>query len=90
MLLVTYDLRKPGKDYSSLIELLKTATSWARPAESVWLLRTDQDCATWRDKIMTKVDSNDLVLVIEVKQHWAATGISQDVIDWLKNPANWG
>lgn len=89
MLLVTYDLRQPGRDYSDLFNLLKSATSWAKIADSVWMLKTTQNCAFWRDQIQGVVDSNDLVFVIEVKQHWASLYLGTKVMAWLNDTGNW-
>lgn len=89
MLLVTYDLKKPGRDYADLYEVLKSASSWAKPAESVWLLKTNISCSDWIEKIKKVVDSNDVVFVIKVTQTWASYNVSKKVVEWIKNPSNW-
>jgi hypothetical protein len=64
--LVSYDLKKPGKDYEGLYKELKSASSWWHYLESSWLLKTNLTADQWFDKIKTHLDENDFVLIIEV------------------------
>ena len=41
VLLVTYDLNKPGKDYNDLLKTIKSY-AWARLSESSYAIKTDQ------------------------------------------------
>lgn len=77
ILLVSYDLKAPGRDYSSLSGLLASVPH-KRPLESVWLLRTGLPLSDWSQKIRTVIDANDRFVVIDV------TGSSRD--GWLEKP----
>ena len=83
-LLITYDLRKPDRNYSSLYEAIKQASIWAHLVESVWLIRTGQDVAYWRDKLKQHLDSNDGLVVVSVAHSWATAGIDTRVTDWMR------
>ena len=89
--LVTYDLRKPGRDYSSLYEAIKAnSLSWAHPVESVWLIDTTTNPGDVRDYLKKHIDSNDVLFVIQLQQNWASSNLSTDIVDWLKKSSrNW-
>lgn len=83
-LLVTYDLRAPGRNYDDLHELLKSTGTWAHPLESVWFVVTDLTPAQARDAVLEKVDANDKVFVVDVSGDSAAwRGLEQSSSDWL-------
>lgn len=84
--LVSYDLIKPNKDYTSLIAYLKTYSSWAKPLESVWLLKSSLDASGVRDAIRKHTDSNDKIFVVKVTSETAAwINLSPEVSEWIKN-----
>lgn len=87
ILVVTYDLHAPGRDYPEIERLLKSARSWAHPQGSVWFLDTDRDPAWWRDRLMQAGDANDSYFVSRLQQHWAAFNLGQPVNEWLMSPA---
>lgn len=62
MLLIAYDLNKPGQDYSKLINAL---TSWgAKSVEySAWVLKGNYDAVKVRDALLPFIDVNDRLLV---------------------------
>lgn len=62
---VTYDLRKQGQDYSGLIEKLKSFPSY-KYQQSAWLIKTSLTPTDVYNQLESFIDSNDLILVIEV------------------------
>lgn len=90
ILLITYDLHNPGQDYDNVIEVIKTAASWAHPQGSVWLVDTTRTPAEWRDTLKAAGDPNDEYFVSRLAHNWASMGMDKDVVAWLKSPArNW-
>ncbi len=85
ILMVTYDLHNPGRDYDKVHAKLKTADDWAHPQGSVWLLDTLQDSAWWRDQIMNAGDPNDEILVARLSGSTAWNNMDTDVVSWLKS-----
>jgi hypothetical protein len=84
-LLITYDLNRPGQDYSKLFEYLRGYGTWCHPVDSTWLVRTSKSAADVRTELKAYVDGNDDVLVINVtNDDWASYGLPQQVTDWLR------
>lgn len=84
IILVTYDLNAPGKNYKPVHEHLKKFTH-CKCLESVWLLDTDKTTATIRDELEAKIDSNDSLFVVKLAKNWAAINFS--CAEWLKKTA---
>lgn len=83
--LISYDLIAPSKDYSLLYEAIKSYSRWARPLESLWLIKADETVAEVRDKLLRYVDANDKIFVVNVTgEAWGTVNISQEVTDWMK------
>lgn len=63
--IVTYDLRKPGKNYSDLISAIKSYPMWGKITESCWLIHSSNDCPKIRDHLLSYMDNNDRLLVVQ-------------------------
>ncbi len=85
VILITYDLKQPGRDYSTLYEAIKSYGNWAHPVESVWLVDTIKTPAGIRDHLKKCIDTNDMLLVVQLNLNWASWGLSSSIIEWLKN-----
>ncbi len=84
--LISYDLIKPGKDYTNLIAFLKKYSSWAKPLESVWIVKSPLTAEGLRNEIQTHLDPNDKIIVVKVTNSEAAwRNLPTDVSEWLKN-----
>jgi hypothetical protein len=83
--LVTYDLKAPGKDYSTLYNLLKSAPTWWHYLESTWLIRTNENVASWAQKIQGVVDANDLFLVVDISKKTSQGWLPAKAWEWIKN-----
>jgi len=80
IVLVTYDLKQPGKDYSNLYRALESVcTDYIRPLESIWLFNTNATPdAIWK-YLATHIDANDKMLI---------TGLKLGCYGWL-NAKHW-
>ena len=84
--LVSYDLIKPHKDYASLINFMKSYSQWAKPLESVWLVKNNFTAEETRNQIQKQTDANDKVFVVTVTKESAAwVNLDNDVSSWIKN-----
>ena len=84
ILLVTYDLRQPGRDYKPLHEWLRKFT-YCKGLESVWLLDTTWTPQQVRDELKKLTDSNDKTFVCRLyPNQWASW--NYDCGDWLNKP----
>ena len=82
--LVSYDLRKPGRDYEELYAAIKSHTKWARVLESLWAISTNNSAVQIRDELSQHVDSNDGLFIIET----GSSGAWRHVLcesQWLKD-----
>jgi hypothetical protein len=86
--LISYDLRKPGRDYSSLYAAIESigSTRW-HCLESVWLVRTPLSSGQVRDRIQLHLDANDKLLVASLGSDWATVGFDTRCNQWLRDNA---
>jgi hypothetical protein len=83
VLLVTYDLNKPGKDYNDLLKTVKNYP-WARLSESSYAIKTEQAPHQVFDKLKPFLDQNDNLYIINLKRPYAGFG-HKEVNDWLES-----
>jgi hypothetical protein len=62
-MIVSYDLKQPGRDYNSLYDKLKSYPYYCRITESTWFIKPNKQCSVVRDEIMSLIDSNDRLFV---------------------------
>lgn len=87
IILVTYDLRHPGRNYGPVHEYLKRYT-YCKGMESVWLLDTTVSTERIRDDLRALVDSNDRLFVVRLQRRW--NSLNYGCADWLNETArNW-
>jgi len=83
ILLVTYDLKQPGRNYQPLYDYF-TQFNRCHGLESVWLIETNKTCVQVRDDLTRLIDSNDVTYVQRISTDWAAFGFACG--DWLNDP----
>lgn len=81
IILVTYDLNVPGKDYTKLYRGLELISQdYIRPLKSVWLFYTTSKPEDVWDKLSRYIDGSDRMLVTVMKpgyygwldkEHWS-------------------
>ena len=82
--MISYDLRKPGRDYSELFAAIKAVgATWWHCLESVWIVKTSLTSAQVRDRLKPHVDANDKVLVASLSGDWGTLGLDKNCNDWL-------
>ncbi|ACZ75291.1 putative SinR-like protein [Dickeya parazeae Ech586] len=81
---INYDLRKQ-RDYSPLIERIKSYGYWCHPLESAWIIVTDQTAVQVRDNLKAVMDSDDGLLVTRLQGEAAWYGLSNEISQWLKD-----
>ena len=82
VLLVTYDLNTPGKDYNDLLKKIK-GYDWARLSESSYAISTSASPQAVFDQLKPYLDRNDYIYIITLKRPYTGYG-PQDVNDWLE------
>lgn len=81
VLLVTYDLDKPGQNYKDILEAIKSYP-WARLSESSYAIRTNQSPQDMFGRLKAFLDGNDSLYVVTMKKPYAGYG-PKEVIEWL-------
>ena len=89
--IVSYDLRKPERNYEDLIKELKSFGTWWHQTGSVWIIVTSKTTVEVRDYLKQFVDSNDKLFVAQINKNWAATGFTEQEYNWIKTipDASW-
>lgn len=80
--LITYDLNRPGQDYTDLLKKIK-AFSWARLSESSYAVATDLTPDQLFAHLSPYLDANDTLYVICLHHPWNGRG-PKEVNDWLQ------
>ncbi|HCC25076.1 MAG TPA: hypothetical protein DEP85_06175 [Holosporales bacterium] len=82
---VSYDLRKPGRDYAKLYETIKKAGStWCHPLDSTWYIVSSLDASTLRDTLKAVMDPSDALIVTKASAPGAWFGLSDKLNEWFK------
>ena len=82
--LITYDLNKPGQDYTDLIEAIKKNRN-IHPMKSVWFIKSDKKVDDIFNALKPFLDENDRLIVTEMNannQGW----LSNTDWEFLKKP----
>jgi len=82
-LIISYDLHKPGQNYSALIEKIKSYRWWANLGKSAYLINTDKTVVEVRDNLKSVLDTNDSLFVSVAPPPSAWTGLGTDVSKWI-------
>lgn len=81
--IISYDLRKPGRNYDSLYAAIKAYGTWAHINESVWAVVTSHKAVQVRDNLLQHIDANDRLFVVlsGVESAWRSPICKNE---WLK------
>lgn len=82
---ISYDLKKPGKDYTDLYSEIKKLGSWCHPVDSTWYVDTTANATSIRDALLSVMDSTDALVVTAAGTPGAWSGLESEVSEWLKN-----
>jgi hypothetical protein len=63
--IVTYDLHSPGKDYTKLLDKLRSYGNYGHIQESTWLIFTDGTSLQLARELWQFMDGNDSLYVCE-------------------------
>ena len=82
ILLITYDLNKPGQNYNDLYEEIKKAGTWWHHLDSTWIINTEYSSIEWNTRLKKHMDSNDSLLIIEVCDNYQGW-LPEKAWEWL-------
>lgn len=87
---ISYDLKTPGRDYTSLYDAIKSYKEWRHPLESTWIILTSETANDISEKLRSdgKMDSSDLLFVcaldINNRQGW----LDKSIWEWIRDCSN--
>jgi hypothetical protein len=85
VLIVSYDLKTSGRDYSSLHNAIRSnCKAWWHYLQSTWLVDTNLDVNTFANALLPHITQQDRLLVIEVSgfgQGW----LPKEAWQWISN-----
>lgn len=83
VILVTYDLNRPGKNYTSLYNALgRVSNTVSKPVESVWLFQTNKSSNQVYNLLRPYVDDSDRLFVVRLTSDYIGW-LDGKVVDWL-------
>ena len=83
IILVSYDLKVPGRDYSRLYDVLRTADNWWHFLESTWVLSTRDTVQVWSNRIQGVIDPNDRFIVVDITDKPRNGWLPKNAWEWL-------
>lgn len=84
-ILILYHIALPESSHQGLVEYLKTAPQWARPATNTWIIKTITPVNNIRDGVKERIGANDKALVIDITgKNWGTFNVSKEVTEWMK------
>lgn len=79
--MISYDLNKPGQNYSKLYKAIKGLGSWCHYLDSIWLVDTTLNATKISGILNPKIDKNDRLLIFR---------LGKDSNGWLEQKSwNW-
>ena len=84
--LVTYDLKRPGQNYSDLYDAIKSEGDWQHPLESTWVVKTDNLVLanTIYEHLRPCIDENDSLFIVEITAQDRQGWLAKSFWEWLK------
>ncbi|MEU9388611.1 hypothetical protein AB0D86_01240 [Streptomyces sp. NPDC048324] len=82
--MISYDLKKPGQDYTTLIKEIKSLGSWCHALKSTWLVDTLKSSQQVHSALRAHMDSNDLILVVNITNDDHAGYLDDEVVKWIR------
>lgn len=84
--MISYDLNRPGQNYSNLIKAIKIiGSNWWHCLDSTWIVISNLSAVQIRDALSPHIDVNDELLVAALSGEYAWQGFNDDCASWLRN-----
>lgn len=80
--LISYDLHAPAKNREIVEEEIKLFGSWCKYLTNTFLVKTSNNIDVVNNRIIQHLDSNDRLMIIEVKKPIGGR-LDSDQWDWI-------
>lgn len=85
LVLITYDLKSPDKDYAPLYEAIKKCgDKWWHYLESVWLVHTNLSPNECFERLRENLDGGDRCLVVHITSQQRQGWLPTKAWEWIK------
>ena len=86
LFLITYDLKKPGQNYTELYDSIKGCGQWQHPMESTWVVKVSNLTSSndIYNLLRPKIDDNDFLFVVEITDQDRQGWLAKTFWEWLK------
>ena len=84
LILISYDLKCPGRDYTALYESIKSLGEWWHYLGSVWIIKSDRNVTQIAQILRTKIDENDLLFVVDITGKPVDGWLPRAAWEWMK------
>ena len=83
ILLVTYELNTPNKEYGAFYETIKNSSSrWWHYLDVVWLIETEASATEVAKKLYSHMTQSDRLLVVKVANEYQGW-LSEEAWQWM-------
>lgn len=83
MLVIAYDLHKPGQHYADLIKAIEAYGNYAHILQSTWLIRTGRSAQQVYDNLSQHLDEGDRIFISGVQEHNQQGWLAQPMCNWV-------
>lgn len=81
--LVSYDLNAPGKDYSHLINAIKSYKGYCKVLKSQWIIWHNGDVNSVYGHLINFIDKTDRLLICEFNANHKGY-LDTETVNWLQ------
>ena len=82
VLLITYDLKTPGKDYTPFFEALKKQGEWWHYLTNTWLIATGKSAKEVQSALGPHLTIKDFILIVPFSSGYFGY-LPRDAWDWI-------
>ena len=83
LILISYDLIQPSRNYQALYDAIKKAPAWCHAMESMWFVYTKESVNLWTKRLRQAIDENDSLFVVDITNKSRSGWLSKDFWKWL-------
>lgn len=84
IILISYDLKQPNRDYTQLYEAIKFAgSSWWHHLESVWIINTEMPIDQLSSLVRSYLDENDNLFVVDITERKHEGWLPSKAWEWF-------
>ncbi|TGM95977.1 hypothetical protein [Leptospira yasudae] len=83
LIMISYDLKGPKRNYTDLIEAIKSEHNWWHYLDSFWLVDSSKSVEYWTKKLNKHIDEDDNLLVMKISIEDYNGHLPQKAYDWI-------